>query len=59
MFIVMSFPEAEADRRKLIAFRHRAKHTISMSKGVHDFAVQMKKNPKPSGDQTGAANTEV
>lgn len=55
----MSFPEAEADRRKLIAFRHRAKHAISMSKCVHDFAIQMKKNPKPSGDQIGAANTEV
>lgn len=56
---MMYFSEVEAGKCKLIAFRYNAKHTISMSNGVHDFAVQMEKSPKSPGDQIGAVNTEV
>lgn len=59
MFIMMYFSEVETGKCKLIAFRYNAKHTISMSNGVHDFAVQMEKSPKSPGDQIGAVNTEV
>lgn len=56
----MSFPEAEADRRKLIAFRHGAKDTTSMSKLVDDFAIQLKKKQtQTSWGSDEAANTNV